>query len=151
MVELEEAVECILAAMPPAKAERIPLAEAHDRVLLEQVAATVALPGFDNSAVDGYAVRAKNLAGARADAPVTLRLAGRVAAGEVFDAELRDGECARIFTGAPLPPGADAVAWQEDTQTNASEPDVVRFLDVVKPWENIRFRGEDLQAGAALG
>src|SRR5579863_5844618 len=109
MLELEDAVERILAAMPAPTAERIPLAEAHGRVLLERVAATVGLPGFDNSAVDGYAVRAKDLAGAGAASPVTLRLIGRVAAGEIFDGELKDGECARIFTGAAMPPGADAV------------------------------------------
>jgi molybdopterin molybdotransferase len=151
MLELEDAVERILAAMPAPTAERIPLAEAHGRVLLERVAATVGLPGFDNSAVDGYAVRAKDLAGAGAASPVTLRLIGRVAAGEIFDGELKDGECARIFTGAALPPGADAVAWQEDSRTDAAQPDAVQFLDTVKPWENVRFRGEDLQQGAVLG
>ena len=151
MVELEAAVEQILAAMPAPTAERIPLTEAHGRVLQERVFATVGLPGFDNSAVDGYAVRAKDLAGARETTPVTLRLVGRVAAGEIFDGELKDGECARIFTGAPLPPGSDAVAWQEDTRTDAAKPEAVQFFDSVRPWENIRFRGEDLKEGAALG
>ena len=151
MLELEDAVERILAAIPAAQAEKVLLSAAHGRVLLERMAATVGLPGFDNSAVDGYAVRAKDLAGACADAPVMLRLKGRVAAGETYQGELADGECARIFTGAPLPHGADSVAWQEDTRTEAAHPDQVQFLDVVKPWENIRFRGEDLQQGAVLG
>jgi molybdopterin molybdotransferase len=78
-------------------------------------------------------------------------LTGRVAAGETFSGEVLPGTCVRLFTGSPLPRGADAAAMQEDTRLDASRPGVVAFLDSIKPWENIRFRGEDIKPGAVLG
>ena len=100
--------------------------------------------------MDGYAVRAEDLKNASAQAPVALRLNGEVSAGSVFSGEVGSGQCVRLFTGAPLPHGADAVIMQEDTQPNASEPDRPRMLDAVKPWENVRFKGEDTKQGALM-
>jgi molybdopterin molybdotransferase len=151
MLELEAALERILALMPPPQIERIELARAHRRILAERLVSPLDLPGFDNSGMDGYAVRAADLAGAKANAPVALNLIGRAAAGEVFAGEIPSGACVRVFTGSPLPRGADAVMMQEDTRADAARPDVVEFLDTIKPWENIRFRGEDLKSGAVLG
>lgn len=150
MIELEAAIERILAALPKPQAGRVELPHAHRRILAERIVSSVALPAFDNSAVDGYAVRAADLQGASADSPKTLRLIGRVAAGETFAREVSAGTCVRLFTGSPLPRGADAVAWQEDTQIEAEKPDMIGFRDVVKPWENIRFQGEDIKVGAVL-
>jgi len=150
MLELENAVERILAQVLPAKPEIIPLAEAQGRILAETIVSPVDLPGFDNSAMDGYAVRAANLSAANTRTPASARLVGRVAAGDIFDGEVRDGECVRVFTGSAMPPGADAVVIQEDTQPHPEKPELVSFLDAPKPWENVRFRGEDVKRGAII-
>jgi len=148
MIELEEALAQILAAVPPAAPERITLGEARGRVLAARLTAPLDLPPFDNSAMDGYAVRAEDVASARADSPARLKFLGRVAAGEVFPQEVKRGTCVRLFTGSPLPRGADAVVMQEDTRTDAGGE--VLILDAARPWENVRLRGEDLKRGATL-
>ena len=150
MLELDDAVAHILAAVPPAQNESVSLDQAARRVLLETILAPIDLPTFDNSAMDGYAVRAADLESARADAPVPLQVVGRVAAGEQFAAPLASGCCVRIFTGSPLPSGADAVLMQEDTRPDSNSPNRILSLDRVKPRENIRFRGEDVKAGKTL-
>jgi molybdopterin molybdotransferase len=150
MIELEKALETILASIPAPKPEAVPLAEAYRRVAIEEICALTDLPPFDNSAVDGYAVRSRDIASANAQNPVRLQLAGRVAAGEKFDGELSAGQCIRIFTGSTVPPGADAVAMQEDTQVDANRLGEVLFLDSAKAWENIRFRGEDVKRGVTI-
>ena len=150
MLELEDALSHILAALSPPVGERVPLRDAHQRVLSENIAAPMALPRFDNSAMDGYAVRAEDVASAKPGSPVTLRLVGRVAAGEVFTGELSRGGCVRLFTGSPLPRGTDAVVMQEHTRTDTAAPDVVVVLDSAQPWENVRRRGEDVACGATL-
>jgi molybdopterin molybdotransferase len=151
MLELEAALARILAALPPPVTEHAPLASAYRRFLAGQILSPVDLPGFDNSAMDGYAVRAADLQKASTTAPVSLRLTGRVITGEVFAGEVNSGDCARIFTGAPLPRGADAVIMQEDSRTDTSAPGLVQFVDSVKPWDNVRFRGGDLKHGAVVG
>ena len=148
MLELEEALKRLLATVPPPTSELVPLSGAHDRVLLENVVSQVELPPFDNSAMDGYAVRAADVAKATADAPTKLSLAGRAAAGEVFQGEISAGQCVRLFTGSQLPKGADSVVMQEDTRI---ENDEVLILEPVKPWENVRLCGEDIKRGASLG
>ena len=185
MLELEQAVEKILAAIPALKPETISLAEAHGRIVAETILAAADLPSFDNSAVDGYAVRSKDVAEASAENPVRLQLVGRVAAGEHFAGTLSPGQCIRIFTGSPIPAGADAVVMQEDTRplatssspteapaplpnagtTSPSPPrsggegrgevafrvqGEIQFLDSAKPWENIRFHGEDVKRGSLI-
>lgn len=150
MIELEEALERILAAMPLPERERIPLSQAHERVLVERVLAAIDLPAFDNSAMDGYAVRAAEVTAAKLASPVRLRLCGKVAAGETFNSKLVAGGCVRIFTGSPLPVGADAVVIQEDTRVESTNPDEVLVCDAVKPWENVRRRGTDVKHGAVL-
>src|SRR5690349_16120517 len=138
MLEYEDALSRILAVVPSRTAEIIPIAEAHGRILAEEVRSPGEIPPFDNSAMDGYAVRAADVAGAKPEAPVRLRLMGRVAAGERFSGELTAGACIRLFTGSPLPRGADAVVMQEDTKPTAEGSDEVLFLDGAKPWENVR-------------
>ena len=150
MIELESAVQQILAAIPTAASERVPLEHACGRVLRERLVATLDLPTFDNSAMDGYAVRAADVAEATLSSPVSLRLSGRVPAGESFDSEVSSGQCVRIFTGSPLPPGADAVVMQEDTHPDAADPTKVLILDAVRPGENVRSRAADVKRGSAL-
>lgn len=137
----------MLAALPPAQSERISLANAAGRILAETILSPLDLPSFDNSAMDGYAVRSADVRGAKPESPVRLRLRTRIAAGETFSGELAIGECARLFTGAPLPRGADAVVMQEDTRIEGEQ---VLILDAVQPRENVRFQGEDVRRGAAL-
>jgi molybdopterin molybdotransferase len=147
VLDLETAVARILANLPPPRAEIVSLPAAAGRILTGSLTATIALPLFDNSAMDGYAVRAADVAGANATTPVRLRLSGRIAAGESGAGELRAGECVRLFTGAPLPRGADAVVMQEDTQVAGED---ILILDAVQARENVRFQGEDVVAGATL-
>ncbi|HZR19200.1 MAG TPA: gephyrin-like molybdotransferase Glp [Verrucomicrobiae bacterium] len=151
MLELEEAVGRILSRVPPAEPESVPLAQAHGRVLLEAVRASIDLPPFDNSAMDGYAVRSEDTANAQPDKPALLRLTGRVAAGEAFSQEVSEGCCVRIFTGSALPAGADCVVMQEDTRVAPGNPSEILVLEKATPWENVRLRGEDVRAGTAVG
>lgn len=150
MLELEAAVQKILAAIPSPQPERISLADSHGRILRERVTAQVDLPTFDNSAMDGYAVRAADVTSARPESPVRLQLRGRVAAGEIFTGELGAGECVRLFTGSPLPRGADAVVMQEDTRIEGANAGEVLFGDGVRPLENVRLRGTEVKQGSSL-
>jgi molybdopterin molybdotransferase len=150
MLELHDALTRVLAAVPSPIAEAVELAAADGRILAAPVASLSDLPAFDNSAMDGYAVRASSTAGARPEQPVSLRLVGRIAAGEVFAGEVGQGECVRLFTGSPLPQGADAVVMQEDARPGTPASDCIQMLEPVQPGENVRRRGEDCGVGAVL-
>ncbi len=150
MLDLESAIARILAALPPPQREAVPLREAAERVLLESVSSPVDLPPFDNSAMDGFAVRAAEVREATPAAPVRLRVRTKIPAGGHFPDELAPGECARLFTGSSLPRGADAVVMQEDTRSDPSQPDEVLIGDSVVAGEYVRRRGEDVQQGGML-
>jgi molybdopterin molybdotransferase len=150
MLELEEARQRLLDALQPLPGETVPLSQATGRVAAETVASPIDLPPFDNSAMDGYAVRSADVESASAQAPVPLQLAAHVPAGTVLTGTVESGACVRVFTGSPLPNGADAVVMQEDTRIETGQPGAVLILDRAKPWENVRFRGEDVKAGAVL-
>jgi len=147
MLQLEEARERILAAVRVLPSERVSLTEATRRILAADVAATLDLPAFDNSAMDGYAVRVADLEAASAEKPVRLNISQHIPAGAKQIAALGTGQCARIFTGSPAPPGADAVVMQEDV---VREGDTATFREAAKPWANVRFRGEDVKAGTVV-
>ncbi len=147
MLTYEEALARVLDAMPSSRAEKVPVAEAAGRFLTEAVTSPLDLPPFDNSAMDGHAVRAADVATASADKPVALRLVGQVGAGQVFKGSVGVQTCVRIFTGTPLPAGADAVVMQEDTRADG---DTVLVRDRARPWENVRLRGEDVKASAVI-
>lgn len=144
MITYEEALERVLKPLVPVPGVSMSLTEALGRCLAEEVRARVELPGFDTASMDGYAVRAAEVVGAG----VCLPCGFEVPAGRVADRALGAGECARILTGAPMPAGADAVAMQEDTERETDGR--IRFLDGVKPWENVRFRGEDFRVGTRV-
>lgn len=136
-------------------ATTLPLAEAAGFVLAEDVPAGVSLPPFDNSAMDGYAVRAADVAGAAAGSPVTLPVADDIPAGRVDVAPLEPGTAHRIMTGAPLPPGADAIVMVEDTDRGTES---VRISKAASSGDHVRRTGEDvehgvvaLRAGTVLG
>ena len=126
---------------PVAETERVPLRGARGRVTAADVMAPVSLPPFDNSAVDGYAVRHVDL---RADGDTTLRIVGRLTAGARADQSLGMSEAIRIFTGAPMPAGADTVFMQEDV---TAEDDRVTVPSGLKRGANRRLAGEDVPAG----
>ena|SRR5689334_4347321 len=150
MLQYEEALARVITAVPTPATEAIALADADGRILAQEILSPIDLPPFDNSAMDGYAVLAADVASAKPDSPGRLRLAGRVAAGEKSLAEVTAGTCVRLFTGSPLPNGADAVVMQEDTKTDAAAPNEVLVLDSVKRWENVRFVGEDIKRGTVV-
>lgn len=128
--------------VPIADVENIALTEARRRVLAADVVAPVDLPPFDNSAVDGYAVRHADLDAA---GETVLAVAGRITAGAQAGAGIRPMQAIRIFTGAPMPAGADTVFMQEDVRV---EGDSVIVPPGLKAGANRRFAGEDLRAGA---
>ena len=141
-VEQHQAVvAALLRAMPE---EDVGLASAHGRVLARDVTARVALPGFDNSAMDGYAARWAEVGGA-AQAPVRLPVADDIPAGRTDVGPLAPGTVARIMTGAPLPAGADVVVPVELTDGGT---DVVEIRDAPPAGTHLRAAGEDITAGA---
>src|SRR5438034_458464 len=145
MLAPTEAARLILEHVAPLPAARRPLREALDLVLAEDVTSPIDLPGWDNSAMDGYAVRAADVAGATRDRRKTLRIVETVPAGRFPEQPLGPGAATRIFTGAPLPPGADSVIRQEDTE--ALSAGRLAILDDRVARHNVRRRGEDLRRG----
>jgi molybdopterin molybdotransferase len=142
-LSVAEAQEQILAFAAPLGAETVASADAQGRILVDAVVATRTLPPEDNSAMDGYAVRAADLAAT----PVSLPVVYEVPAGAHAPRPLAPGESARILTGAPLPPGADAVVRQEDV---ALEGDRVRIRVAVSAGEHVRRAGEDVDVGETI-
>src|SRR5258706_8947628 len=131
MLSLEQALEKVLASAKPVEGVApLPLAGAIGRFLAEDVLAPSALPLFDNSAMDGWAVRSGDVQRASTERPITLQCIANVPAGDAFAGSLGPGQCARIFTGSPLPSGADAVVMQEDTRADLPK---VHILEPVKP------------------
>jgi molybdopterin molybdotransferase len=147
VIPVEEALERILSRIAVLGDERVALIEALDRVLAEPVVAERDVPPWPNSSMDGYALRAADTGGADPARPARLALAGQVAAGRLAERPLGPGETFRIFTGAPLPEGADAVIPQEDVTvegTSVRVPRALRSGDYVRP------RGEDMRPGDRL-
>lgn len=140
-----EAARDIVAVVPVQPPLRIPLIDSVGHVLAEDLTASIDLPPWTNAAMDGYAVRAKDIRGARRDAPVHLRVIGAIPAGAVPDRALRTGEAMRIYTGAPLPADADSVIRQEDTDRGA---EYVTVFDDRDAGANVRRVGGDLARGA---
>jgi molybdopterin molybdotransferase len=150
MCSLEEALQKILAAIVPLPVETIDLARAFGRFAVRPVFSPVNLPAADNSSVDGYAVRAADLAAASAGSPVTLRLAGYSPAGGTFLGRLESGACVRVFTGSLLPRGADAIVMQEDVKPQPGHPRNLLFSESVSPGENTRSLGDDVKQNDLL-
>lgn len=144
-ISVETALERILAACGVCEAHELAALEALGEVLARPVLAAHDLPPFANSGMDGFAVRAGDLAGASAERPVALPLAGSVQAGELAEQPLPPGAAVRIMTGAPLPPGAEAVVPLEQCE---AEGGLVRFSEPTAPGRHIRPAGEDIAAGA---
>jgi len=147
MISLAEARARALAAVAPAAPESLPLLSTLGLFLAEPVVASRALPGCDNSAMDGYAVRAAETVGANRDHPARARVVQVIYAGSAPGRPLGAGEAARIFTGAPVPEGADCVVRQEAAQ---QEGDIALLFVEARPGEHVRRKGEELRAGQIL-
>lgn len=149
MIPLAEARDHVLARCAPRAPLAVPLDEALGCVLAASVAAGEPVPPWDNSAMDGYAVRAADVAGADADRPVPLPVVATVAAGAAADTEVGPGQAVRIMTGAPMPPGADAVVMVERTR-GGPDAAVVEVLEAVAAGRNVREAGSDIAQGQTV-
>jgi molybdopterin molybdotransferase len=147
MLSVEEALARVLGAIPVLGAESVELPAAHGRVLAESVVSGRDIPPWDNSSMDGYALRAADTAGASAERPVRLRLAGEAAAGAVTERPVGPGEAYRILTGAPMPPGADTVVPQEEIRR---EDGAVLVSRPSPPANYVRPRAEDIRTGETV-
>jgi molybdopterin molybdotransferase len=147
MLSLDEARTHILDDLSALGPESVPLADALHRVAALEIRATKPSPGFDNSAMDGYALRAGDTTGAVVGAPVHLKLTGTIPAGKLPRGAVGPGEAHRIFTGAPLPEGADAVVTQEEVETHGTE---LLLVKPVPPGQDVRRIGNDLRVGELL-
>ncbi|MGI8553483.1 MAG: molybdopterin molybdotransferase MoeA [Dehalococcoidia bacterium] len=155
MISVEEALQRILPHFHPLDTEDQPLLDALGQVLAEDVIAGFDIPPLANSAMDGYAVRAASTAGASPSQPVSLRVAGELAAGYVYDGRVEPGTVVRIMTGAPLPSGADAIVPFEETDEAGQRAPrgagpldtTVRILKAATAGTNVRAAGEDIRAG----
>jgi molybdopterin molybdotransferase len=141
-----EALDRVLASASPQDEEVVQVDESLGRALSESVSARATLPPWDNSAMDGYAVRHTDLSGASPSSPVTLSVVGEIRAGDPGGRELGEGEAIRIMTGAPVPPGADAIVRVEDTDAEA-EPRQVKVFSNPSPGKDIRSGGQDMMEG----
>ncbi|MCC7118253.1 MAG: molybdopterin molybdotransferase MoeA [Anaerolineales bacterium] len=151
MLSVAEARQRILAHFQPTATETIPLIASFRRVLASEMAATHDLPPFDNSSMDGFAIRAEDSNAA----PLTLSVVADIPAGSTPKALLAPGQAARIMTGAPMPQGANAVVPVEDTDFNSREagapaPQNVSFNRKVTAGENVRPQGMDVRAGETI-
>ena len=161
MLSVEEAFARIVSQFAALESETVPLMDTLGRVLAEDVVSAEDVPAFDNSAMDGYAVRFADTQAASETQPVQLRVVGDLAAGAVPDAPIGPGEAVRIMTGAPVPPGSDAVVPFEDTDRTdwakfgtppgaSGDPATVGILLPPEHQDNVRFRAEDIKTGETV-
>ncbi|HSP60880.1 MAG TPA: gephyrin-like molybdotransferase Glp [Ornithinimicrobium sp.] len=144
MITVEEHLERILEQIRPVETQTVPVPRAHGLVTTAQVRSRADLPRFDNSSMDGYAVRREDLEGASPEHPVLLTVAGDVPAGDPLPRRHVPGQAWRIMTGAPIPEGADAVVRVEDTDGHVRE---AQFRVQPEEGANIRRAGEDVREG----
>jgi molybdopterin molybdotransferase len=152
MFSVQAAQERILEGLQPVGSLFLPLDQAAGRVLSRDILAALDLPAFNYSSMDGFAVQAADVNQVSPDSPQVLQVVADIPAGVSPDVTIQPGQAARIMTGGPLPPGADAVVMVEDTdfnqfKTDAAAPQQVTIFRPVKPGQFVRQRGEDLYAG----
>jgi molybdopterin molybdotransferase len=152
LLSVDQARERILSHFQPVTTETLRLTGCSDRILAEEIIAANDLPPFDNSSMDGFAVRAHDVMHSSSDSPRRLRVVADIPAGSHPTVTLQPGEAARIMTGAPIPEGADAVVPVEDTDFDNRDagtpaPNEVQIIKPAKAGANVRTRGQDLGAG----
>lgn len=147
-VTMEEARAIILGSISPLTSERVPLLEAADRVLYEDIVSDTMVPPADDSAMDGYAIIADDTSGASRSSPATLRITGEIrAGGSTIGKRVSRGEAIRIMTGAPIPQGADAVIQFEDTE---EEHGYVKVFSESAKSRNCKCAGENIRKGETV-
>jgi molybdopterin molybdotransferase len=144
LLSVEDARARILARFERLESEQVPIEACLGRILAVAITSPVNIPPFTNSSMDGFALQSNSTAGAGPGSPVSLFVAETIAAGSLSLRELRSGECARIMTGAPLPPGADAVVPFEDIDDLGSE---IRLAAPISRGASVRPVGQDMAAG----
>lgn len=145
MISVKEAQKIVLNAKLRHTAEKLPILEAIGMIMAEDIISSDDIPIYDNSAMDGYAVRTIDVKGADKSYPIRLIIAGEsIPAGKISEARVEPGYCIPIMTGAPMPAGADSVVIKEDTQRDSASVMVFREI---KKGENVRYRGEDIKKG----
>ncbi len=147
MISVEEALRQILGKISVLGMERVSVGRARGRVLGEDILAPRNIPPWDNSAMDGYALRWEDIRSASGKNPVFLRVAADLPAGQVFRGQVKAGEAIRIMTGAPIPQNLDTVVQAEDTEKVG---DRVKILACPEKGKNIRRAGEDVSAGEGV-
>jgi len=152
VISVDQALVKVLENVAVLEAEEAPILSCLGQVLAEDVFSAINIPPLDNSAMDGYAVRAADTRGASPDSPCVLRVIDTVAAGAVSRSEVVLGTAVRIMTGAPIPDGADSVVRFEDTDETERQgtPAEIGVLIEVAPGAEIRRAGEDIAAGALV-
>ena len=148
MIELESALDRAIRITPRLGSDRLKLIESAGYFLNDDVICPTHLPPFDNSAMDGFAVRSSDVISASDQSPVVLRVSGMTPAGTLFETEVAAGCCVKVMTGSALPAGTDAVVMKEDTRLIGDS--TVQILDRVRPWEHVRLRGEDVKSGEVI-
>jgi molybdopterin molybdotransferase len=147
MISYDEAYQLTLKYIHALEAENVPIISAVDRITASDLTGQVDSPSADVSLKDGYAVHSADIAAARNDAPVSLRLVGTVAAGGIWQGQIRKGEAVRILSGAPIPDGADAVVAEEFAQRSG---DTLLVTNDAYPGRNILPQGSDVRCGELL-
>lgn len=148
-IPVSEAIGRLMAHVPAPRVETAALADSFGRVLAEPVVARGDVPPFHRAAYDGYAIRSEDTESADERNRASFRVVGRIAAGETRDRELGPGEAVRIMTGAPLPPGADAVVMLEQAVRDADGRSFA-VRKAFRAWENVSLRGEDVREGETV-
>ena len=147
MIQVQDALDTILAKINFKGVEKVPLEQALGRVLAEDVVSRINNPPMDNSAMDGYALIAEDIQSATPENPVKLEMVEEIAAGYTAKGVLQPGQAMRIMTGAPIPAGANAVLMQEDTKKDGK---IIFCEDKADVEENIRKAGEDVKIGEVV-
>jgi len=152
VISVDQALKKVMEHVEILEAEERPILDCLGQVLAEDVFSAINIPPLDNSAMDGYAVRAADTRGASRKSPCILRVIDTVAAGAVSRSEVKPGTAIRIMTGAPIPEGADGVVRFEDTDETERQgtPAEIGVLIEVKPGAEIRWSGEDIAAGSLV-
>ncbi len=149
-VEVEDVVRLLAERVAPLPEEAVALAEAADRVLSRDVVADVNVPGFDRSAMDGYALRGSETFGAGPYNSLEFALVGEAFPGRPFEGPVGPGQAVRIMTGSPVPAGADTVLPAEAAEEVPSPSPRVRALDAVPPGRHVGRAGEDVKVGTVV-
>jgi molybdopterin molybdotransferase len=147
MISFSEAQALLRSHLLTLEAVRMPLDRTLGRVLARPAVSDIDMPPFNKSAMDGFALRSADVGGATPEAPVQLRLAGEVAAGTVPDRDIGPGECLRIFTGAPVPAGADAVVMVEETE---ALDEGIAFRRPARAGQHVCPKGQDITEGQTV-